>query len=97
MSFFQKNISNRFSLEVICVIAFGLAGSLAVYCGNAYGWSGFNAAERHWGTHFLDNYLYAIGDPMATRIVATIWFVYGSLIGIALVLFTRRVFPQQRS
>ncbi|MBC8874976.1 MAG: hypothetical protein H8E44_36605 [Planctomycetes bacterium] len=88
-----QQFSLRFLLEFLFVIGAGLAGCHAVHSGEANQWAGFNIREGYWGTHFLSSVLYGMGnDAVAMAIVSTLWFVYASLMAIALVMVMRLCF-----
>ena len=85
-----QRFSVRFLLEVMFIIGAGLAGSRSVYVGEANRWPGFNVRDGFLGTHFLDSFLYGIGnDALGMAIVSTLWFVYTSLIAIGIVMVAR--------
>jgi hypothetical protein len=82
-------------LEIVLILAAGLAGWQSVYAGEAHQWPGFNVSEGYWGAHFMDSMLYAMGnDQVAMVIVATFWFLYTTLPTIDLVLLMRVCFPR---
>lgn len=93
----MQRFSLRFVLEVVFVIAAGLAGYQAVYSGEAHRWPGFQVREGYWGTQFMSPLLYAMGDEtVALRIVSGIWFGYAVLIAAGLVTLGRLCFYQNR-
>ena len=79
-----------------CFLAGAAAASL-VYIGDHFQWPGFNSRAGYFGTGFMDSLLYAINDPYAIHIVATVWFCYAAtttcFIGIVIGLIRRRFCP----
>lgn len=88
-------VSLRLMLEIVFVLAAGLAGWQSVYAGEAHQWPGFNSSAGYWGTRFLDSMFYDMGNrQVVMAIVAAFWFLYTILPAIGLVLLMRVCFPR---
>ena len=80
---------------LLFAVACGIAGAAIVYVGDAAEWGGFCTRQGFWGTHFIDDILYAINEPYAIHIVAAVWFGYGFSGAFALSYLCAMFFPRK--
>jgi hypothetical protein len=93
-------ITNRSTRRLVfvataTVTVTGTSCAFLVMLGKWCEWPGFSVRSGYWGTYFLDDLLYSMGNSDdAVKVVAVVWFIYGAGIGggaaaIGLKMFNR--------